>query len=218
MSGSGIKEGGFSHKRRFNRRFRKQKLSHRVFKLEKQNRKEQMQIEKKYFDFDTQEVDDAAGTSIFSISQIVQGDGSNQRIGSKVFYRSLQIRWHVQLATTGPTFASARMIILYDKQSNAALASAAQVLQDVATPANAINSPINYANRFRFKILYDSIMSISPNGNEIMYDKFYRKFRGILANFAEATSVALTGDILVLFINTAIVNYNLYTRLRFMDS
>jgi len=109
--------------------------------------------------------DVAAGSSQFNagrfelLNVVTQGDDRFNRQGRKIKMKNLHIRGKIQPTTGGitdliPDFL--RFIILYDKQSNAAVPIPADLIRD-SNPA-AISSSfsfLNLDNRDRFEILRD---------------------------------------------------------------
>jgi len=106
----------------------------------------------------------SAGTPVwlnFINENIVQGFASNQRIGLVINMTYLDIKgWvardYVNKTEKLPTLA--RMVIVYDNQSNASDPNITQVLTPGSVsgaPDHAMNDMPNRANEDRFTILYD---------------------------------------------------------------
>lgn len=95
----------------------------------------------------------------------IQGSDYNNRIGRKIFLKSLYIRGYVapQIALSSPIGADAttaqqvRMIIFLDNQPNGATPVVTDLL-NTATPS----SQLNLNNRDRFKILNDEVFVLNP--------------------------------------------------------
>jgi len=196
-------------------------------------------VEKKAFD--TQMYGDVSTAgAIFPLCVPVPGAGLNQRIGRRITIRSVQMKGIVQmeLASTpsGSVTAEAnhlRMILLYDKQPNAAL----PVLADVLTGGQTVNDLFNLNNRDRFQILKDKVWSFDPmvyDGTNHAYSwsrtatylKFYRKLNlettfnaGTAGTSADVTS----GNLIVVWLcNTPAgtdKNVDIYVnaRVRYVD-
>jgi len=98
----------------------------------------------------------AAGTisntgSVFSIVNIANGTGANQRIGLHVTLSDIEIHWHINQIFPYDFSQTARCYLVYDRQVNGASVTAAQIFE-TTTPT----SPTNSLNRGRFSILWDS--------------------------------------------------------------
>ncbi len=98
-------------------------------------------------------------TSIFSL---VQGAGSDQRIGRKVKIRSVQLRFIVRNQTRKTESLSpnglwpTRTMIVYDKQANAGLPSYSDIVADNLGAGDEPLAFKNLNNKERFVILYDN--------------------------------------------------------------
>ncbi len=98
-------------------------------------------------------------TSIFSL---VQGAGSDQRIGRKVKIRSVQLRFIVRNDTRKTESLSpnglwpTRTMIVYDKQANAGLPSYSDIVADNFGAGDEPLAFKNLNNKERFVILYDN--------------------------------------------------------------
>lgn len=97
-----------------------------------------------------------AGVPAFQLlNPVVNGAELYQRVGRKLYMKSLHIRGNiVQTATS--TQDIGRILVVYDSQCNAAAPAIAALLQDsnAGAATNAL-SEINLTNRARFKILRD---------------------------------------------------------------
>ena len=89
------------------------------------------------------------------LNGIARGDDIDERVGRQILIRSyeLSVIWH-QAAPGAHPSRVARLVVVYDKQTNAAALTPAQVLTAVGT-INAATSPKNLENRDRFTILRD---------------------------------------------------------------
>jgi len=125
----------------------------------------------------------------FLLNGLVPDSTATGRIGRKVVLKSLLIRWSVSMAATSTLGAPVRVIVFYDKQSNATAATAAQLLL-----ADAITSPRNLDNSRRFKILSDdTVAGMSVNGNTMM--KYVKRIPLNLPVEFNANSAGTIGDI-----------------------
>lgn len=116
---------------------------------------------------ETKFVDSALSTSTFiatttpptAVSLIfpVQGAAAFNRVGQKISLRSLRIRGNIFPNSTG-TLTLLRVLIVYDKQANAALPVWTDVILGVnsaGAASSTITDGINMANRDRFIVLAD---------------------------------------------------------------
>ena len=115
------------------------------------------------------------------LTGLAPGNGASDRIGTKVDWRSLEIRLRSEAtATTGITQFCRWMIVL-DRQANGVAPTLAQILLAASTTA-----PRNLANRKRFKIITDKayhiggVLNGAGTGASVpncRYFKKYLKFR-----------------------------------------
>lgn len=97
----------------------------------------------------------------------VQGAAAFNRIGQKITLRSLRIRGNVESNATGIQ-TIARILVVYDKQANAALPVWTDVimgLTSAAVPSSTITDGINMANRDRFIVLADEQLNLPAQTN-----------------------------------------------------
>ena len=101
------------------------------------------------------------GTQLQLLNGCVPGSQNFNRIGRKIFMRSLQIRGDVSLTdTTAGKGAVFRMVIVYDKQANGSAPTWANIMtsQNIAgTTASDVYAMVNLDNRDRFVILRDKL-------------------------------------------------------------
>lgn len=147
-------------------------------------------------------VNQAADTTggVVLLSGIARGDDINQRAGREVTLRSIECRFLGRVTAGTGIDQQHRLLIVYDRQSNGAAPSVA----DVLVPANVL-SPRNLENRRRFKVLYDRYFQLSASGesgSEKVF-KFYRRLRhpmvfnaGNAGTVSDITSGALYAVIL----------------------
>lgn len=116
---------------------------------------------------ETKFVDIALGSTLFtstatppvatSLCYPVQGAAAFNRVGQKITLRSLRIRGFVVPTATGIATLG-RILVVYDKQANAALPVWTDVILGVtsaAVPSSTITDGLNMANRDRFIVLVD---------------------------------------------------------------
>lgn len=189
------------------------------------------------FNYNTQTV--GAGSSGLSgvpiievFNAVVQGTDSITRIGRKIMMTSLQLRYdcNVSLAATGvpPAGLQAgdiRLLVVYDSQTNGAAPIYSDILQ-ATTTGSAFTAPMNLNNRERFKVIFDKIRHLDPQGPASQSFKLYKKCRlPVIFNSGNAGTVAdiQTGGVFLMTISTvqataAAANGGfLWTRVRFRD-
>jgi len=100
-------------------------------------------------------------TAASLLNGVVQGTTAETRIGRKIRMRSLDIRWTWNLQSTSTGGSPVRCVVVYDKQSNAAAPTIAQIFN-----TNDFLSPMLLANSDRFIILRSFISEpVSLNNN-----------------------------------------------------
>lgn len=93
---------------------------------------------------------------VFTLLNVpVNGAELYQRVGRKIYMKSLHIRGMVYPSAT-TTQDRGRMVVFYDSQPNAGVSTLATLFADSnAGHATSVDSEINLDNRARFKILAD---------------------------------------------------------------
>ena len=136
------------------------------------------------------------------VNGIARGDEINERNGRELTMRSIQFQARAYATSGTGTDQVGRVLIVYDRQTNAAALTGAQVLASFDT-----NSPRNLENRRRFKILKDWRFPINATGESGSHRvlTFYRRLRHpVTFNSGDAGTVAdiTTGSIYVLSVGT----------------
>lgn len=134
-----------------------------------------------------------ANSTTFSLpillNGLIPGSGASERIGRKVTWKSLLIRYSHGLAVTSTGGAPLRILVIYDKQANAA----APFITDVLLADN-FNSPNNLSNRDRFVTLFDHMVEpISVQGDFQRAGVLYKNFQ--LETMFNAGVAGTVGDI-----------------------
>jgi len=142
-------------------------------------------------------------SAVTLLDGIARGDEINERIGREVTLRSIQISGVSYVTPATGIDQNHRVLIVYDRQTNAAALTAAQVLSAVSCYA-----PRNLENRKRFKILFDRTWhlnaSAEPNSQRIF--KFYRRLaHPVTFNAGDAGTVAdiVTGSLYMVTLGSA---------------
>lgn len=146
------------------------------------------------------------------------GDEYNTRDGRRMHMTKLYIRGHVNAPNTVGAVGSARLLVVYDKQTNAA----APVVTDILNTDN-VASHLNLNNRSRFQVLVDEIYPIGFQGNYSQKLQVFRKLNldvQFLGTGATVASIS-TGSIYAVFLTdvgaTNITNFTYSSRIRFLD-
>lgn len=179
--------------------------------------------------------------SITLLALPILGSDFNQRIGRKIFLRSLYVRGSVKIENSGVASAivtpsqQARMIILLDKQPN----GAAPAITDILVSAHPA-SQLNLNNRDRFNIIKDKCYTFGPYtvsttatqsfaavGGGIIYNvKMYKKLKcDMIFNATNGGTIAdiNSGALYMVWIgdqasSSSDINAILSTRVRFDDN
>lgn len=175
----------------------------------------------------------AIKTAPGTLNTIVQGNGSEQRIGDKVIIRSLQFK--IQIRATGATAASddvgdniARVLIVIDHQCNGTIAA----VGDILTTTTDTLSYREMTTTARFTILYDAFCVINTQvsseaagtalfGSKILQKSFYKKMSLLCQYDGTTDDIAsqTTNSILIFgFVNDTVpaVDYDWKCRIRYV--
>lgn len=159
--------------------------------------------------------------AIIQLSNIAIGDTTNSRDGSQCKMIGVDLNFTLfQNASAVLTYV--RIMLVIDKQTNQAIYTAADLLEDV-TQKDAIVSPRNLDNLKRFTVLYDRVFELCVNGDCGAVVKKYFKKDVLLRYDGSTPSIAdLTQSSLSLFQvgseatnDPSIVSF---VRLRFIDN
>lgn len=151
----------------------------------------------------------------------VPGSGATDRIGRKVVIKSLLYRYAFSLAASSTGGGTLRILIVYDKQANAA----APLITDILL-ADSFTSPNNLSNRDRFITLFDELTEpLGSGANYQVANVGYKKLN--LEQMFNAGTAGTIGDItsgsIYLFvaqsgaIGTANPTFSIRTRVRYSD-
>lgn len=164
-------------------------------------------------------------TSSTLLNGMVLGTSINQHVGREVTMRSIQFKYTVNPTTAASTSDQiVRVLLVYDRQTNAAAATAGQVLE-----AANVYSPRNLENRKRFSILFDRnhyLNAYGEPGTGTKVFQFYRRLRHpITFNAGTAGNVAdiATGSLFVVLIGNltagaSAATVSFYSRIRYTDN
>lgn len=109
--------------------------------------------------------------ALLSIFQPDQGTAPTEHIGRRVQVTSIAYKWTGSLATTTAGASPLRMVLIYDRQPNAAAATTTTIFN-----TNDIATFTNLANSSRFTILADEFVeAVGTGGPGAWAIKGYRK-------------------------------------------
>lgn len=148
-------------------------------------------VEFKSIDTDLSTVINNAG-AIALLNGCSRGDEISQRNGRETTMKSIWFRANLFATSATGLGQIARLLLVYDRQPNAAALTVADVLT-----AATIYAPRNLDNRKRFKIFMDqtfvlpSRITATVSGTEQVVANFYRKLRHpVVYNSGDAGTVA----------------------------
>lgn len=206
------------------KRTREYKASKRPTKqFKKKSSRKYNRVEKKNFDYFSNNTIVAGQTTAFTASICTpdQGTSPTEHIGRRTTLKSVQWKWSGSYAPTTAGTSPLRLMIVYDRQPNAALAATTQIVT-----VDSINAFPNLANTRRFKILVDEqLEGLSIQGPSSFYSSGYRKFN-LEQEFNDVNGGTVaditTGNLIVLLwqngnIITANPTSNIYIRTRYTD-
>lgn len=179
-------------------------------------------IEKKNFDALTTATIVAAQTTAV-VAQIFtpdQGVGPTEHQGRACQVKSLSYRWYGSFAATSAGASPIRMLIVYDKQANAATPATTTIVA-----SDAITTHMNLSNNRRFIVVCDEVTHIGSAGPQSWCITGYRKINlptefndvngGTIADITTGSFIALfwqNGNVI-----TANPTSALFSRFRFID-
>lgn len=110
--------------------------------------------------------------TVLNVTGIAQGDNINERVGEELTAKYLNIRIR-NVKTPDPAAAYYRVILFWDKQSNAGppvlyvgagLANANTALIDDSVVSDQQVAPLNYRTKQRYHVLWDKMYALNPYG------------------------------------------------------
>lgn len=169
----------------------------------------------------------ATANALQLLNGCAQGTDANQHIGRQTTMKSLYWMWQVSLAATTTGSASARLVIVYDKEAEGAPPTVATGAQTDMFNQDSIEAQMNLNNRDRFIVLVDEIVEcIGTAGPQSYMRKGYRKISlPVVFNAGAGATVAAinTGSVYAVVWNSgglavAAAPGTLQTRIRFEDA
>lgn len=98
--------------------------------------------------------------SVYSVSQIAQGDTQTTRDGIKVGAKSLHIKARVAGNSLSGSNQAVRCILVCDKEQTGTAPTASDILENTGNVLSHL-SPYKWTTRPRYQILYDKIFGLS---------------------------------------------------------
>lgn len=154
-----------------------------------------LNVEKKPLDsrLTAQAVSTTAGVSS-TFWACTQGDGESNRDGNQIKVISVLYRYMLTLNNMS-TNSEVRIMLVLDKQCNGAAAAFGDVVDDT-TAGDALISPYNLDNKFRFKVLYDKLHLLNVDKTTISAQKMLKfnlriRYDGNAGDITDLTSYNL---------------------------
>lgn len=171
----------------------------------------------------------ATGATQWLLNGCDDGATSTTRVGRSIIMTSIYIRWAGSFAATTAGTSPLRLVVVYDRQSNAAAPAITDVFQ-----IDQITSQLNLSNNKRFQVLIDeTVQELGTSGPSSWYREIYRDFtqKGRVAglntefnNNSTALIDSITSGSVYAYcwqngnIITAAPTHACYSRIRFLDS
>jgi hypothetical protein len=156
--------------------------------------------------------------AITLINGVAQGTDFTQRVGRKFTMKSILLRGTAQVGATA-TSAAWRIMIVYDKQANAA----APLITDILTNVS-INGMQNLTNRDRFIVYLDKAGWVEATDKQIQPVKWYKRCRLETINGGTGATIGsiASGALYLLTMGNVVAGataarINLEIRVRFTD-
>lgn len=163
-------------------------------------------------------------SSLFLLNGCDDGATATTRVGRRITMTSIYIKWVGSFAATTAGSSPLRLVVVYDKQTNASAPTATDVFQ-----VDQISSQLNLSNSRRFRVLIDEVVQeLGTQGPQSWFRTIYRDFpKGLNVEFNTASTAnvdSITSGSVYAFIwqngniITAAPTQALYSRIRFTDS
>lgn len=163
------------------------------------------------------------------LNPCAQGTTALTRAGRRTTMLSMEFRFAASFAATSAGASPVRLLIVYDRQPNGALAATTDIVV-----LDSLDSMMNLNNSRRFKVIVDELYSdgLSTGGPQCFYTKGFRDFtakgtkKGLDCEFKDTSAGDITDILTGAFISLVWQNGNiitaaptnaLYTRIRFAD-
>lgn len=186
-----------------------------------QGLKRLVNVEVKNFDVQQTQIAVTVTPVIIQLSNIPQGDTTITRDGAQCKILSMEFNVFITRDASA-TGTAIRLLLICDKQTNQAIYTTGDVLEDI-TGQDSIVSPLNLDNKFRFNIIWDSVINVSEGSSSQKTVRKVFHMNKILRFDASTPSIAdLTSNSLSLLqvsnegANPPLIT--MFSRLRFVDN
>lgn len=161
--------------------------------------------------------------NITQLTNLAQGDTDITRDGAQIRITAIRCSGFMVVDPTAVN-SFVRVMLVLDKQTNGAIYTTAALLAD-ATAGDAVASPLNLDNKFRFRVLYDEVIALSAGSSSggIKFGFFLKmpnlKIR-YSANVGDITDLASNSLSLFMISNepTNVPATTFGVRIRFLDN
>lgn len=187
----------------------------------------------KFFDtvpssFNLSVVGSAAGSEpsafagLTELNAVTQGAGAYQRIGQKIVIKSVAMKMVLSLTGTPPAQASARFLLIYDRQPNGAFPAITDILSVNVSTAPNHTAGLNMSKKSRFTILADRYYDLDSDGNGQASISLFRNNINLdveyTANNGLITDISTGALYFLAFSLGSVLNIgNMNARIRFYD-
>lgn len=177
-------------------------------------------VEIKNFDVQQTAIGVANVPVIVQLSNIPQGDTTITRDGAQCKVLSLELSLRIVLNTSAVATV-VRFLLVCDKQTNQAIYLNTDLMEDISAN-DALVSPYNLDNKYRFQVLWDRTFVLSSATGNRTFKRIFRmnkllRFDGSTPSIADLTSNSYS---LVQFSNEATNTpaVTMFSRLRYVDN
>lgn len=160
---------------------------------------------------------------ITQLTNLAQGDTDITRDGAQIRISAIRVNGFVVIEPTSVT-TMFRLMLVLDNQTNGAIYTSAQLLAD-DTAGDAIASPLNLDNKFRFRILWDQVINLVAGAeNSIEHFSYFKMMPNLKirysANAGDITDLASKSLSLFMISNDAVTtpSTTFNVRVRFLDN
>ncbi len=112
---------------------------------------------------------------IVPLTLVAQGDGGAEREGNSIVIKSLSLKIAMRMDTSQTSGNTNRFMIIQDNSVNGATFAIADLLQVPGAEQNIV-SALNLDNSQRFRVLWNKVVALAPNGVESSYREKFMKF------------------------------------------
>ncbi len=117
----------------------------------------------------------SATPGIVPLTLVAQGDGGAEREGNSIVIKSLSLKIAVEMDTSQTSGNLNRFMIVQDNSVNGTQFTDGELLQIPGISQNIV-SALNLDNSQRFRVLWNKVVALAPNGIESAYREKFMKF------------------------------------------